>query len=545
MDIEVIPAILVKSREELIAHIEKVKTSVTTVHIDIMDNKFVPNDTIGLESLKDLPSGISYEFHWMVKDPENWVSKIPGKHTHLVHVETISNWNEIVKARASGAKIGLAINPPTPVEKLYPYIHDNEVKQVLVMTVNPGFSGQHYITEVESKVRALRAKFPNLEIEVDGGINPSTSERASEAGANILAASSSIFTAENVPEAVKSIYDSGVRGGNKSQTCWSEEMAADLAAPKLITEPPKQTLLEQSPKIEVGAPKVTDIQELYLLSNNIRQSIVKMLHEAKSGHPAGSMGLADIFAALYFNVLNQDPKNPNWEGRDRFVLSNGHVCPGLYATLAEAGYFPKEEIMTLRKLGSRLQGHPHKDTLPGIENSSGPLGQGLSIAVGMAIVAKREKKKWRVYCVCSDGEHNEGQTWEAVLLAAKFKLGNLTAIMDRNNIQIDGFTETVLPLEPLEEKYRAFGWHLINIDGHNIQQIISACNEAKTIIDKPTMIIAHTVPGKDISFMEFITEWHGKSPGDKEATTALEDLEEERKFYRNGKSEETNAESQS
>lgn len=535
MDVEVIPAILVKNREELIAHIEKVKPSVTTVHIDIMDNEFVPNGTIGLESLTDLPSGMSYEFHWMVKNPENWISKIPGEHTHLVHVETIADWNEIKKARAMGAKIGLAINPPTPIEKLYPYIHDNEVKQVLVMTVNPGFSGQKYIADVESKIRTLREKFPDLKIEVDGGINPATSERASEAGANILAASSSIFAAENIPEAVKSIYDSGIRGHNKSLTCRLEEPVACIAVPKLITEPPKQTLLELNPTI--GTVKVTDITELYLLSNNIRKNIVKMLHAAKSGHPAGSMGLADVFTALYFNVLDHDPKNPNWDGRDRFILSNGHVCPGLYATLAEAGYFPKEELMTLRKLGSRLQGHPHRETLPGIENSSGPLGQGLSIAVGMALVARREKKKWRVYCVCSDGEHNEGQIWEAALLAAKFKLGNLTVIMDRNNIQIDGFTENVLPLEPLEEKYRAFGWHLINIDGHNIQQIISACNEAKTVIDKPTMIIAHTVPGKDISFMEFITEWHGKSPGDKEALTALEDLEEERKFYRNGESE--------
>ena len=539
MNVEVVPAILVKSREELIERIEKVKPIATTVHIDIMDNKFVPNGTIGLESLASLPSGISYEFHWMVKDPENWISKIPGNHTHLVHVETISDWNEIKKARASGAKIGLAINPPTPVEKLFPFIQDNEVQQVLVMTVNPGFSGQKYITDVESKVQILRAKFPELEIEVDGGINPETSERASGAGANILAASSSIFMAKNIPEAVKGIYDAGMRGRNGVQNCWSEESDSDVAVPKLTNEPTKQTLLEIPPSAETGIKKITDIKELYLLSNNIRQSIVKMLHAAKSGHPAGSMGLADIFSVLYFNVLDHDPKNPNWEGRDRFVLSNGHCCPGLYATLAEAGYFPKEELMTLRKLGSRLQGHPHRGTLPGIENSSGPLGQGLSIAVGMALVAKREKKKWRVYCVCSDGEHNEGQIWEAALLAAKFKLGNLTVIMDRNNIQIDGFTEDVLPLEPLEDKYRAFGWHTINIDGHNIQQIISACNEAKTIIDKPTMIIAHTVPGKDISFMEFITEWHGKSPGDKEAIVALEDLEENRKFYRTDQKEPT------
>ncbi len=536
MKVEVIPAILVKSREELLSQIEKVKQSVTSVHIDIMDNIFVPNNTIGLESLTNLPSGIIYEIHWMVKDPENWIAKIPGKHTHLVHVETISDWSKIEKALAPGGKIGLAINPPTPVEKLFPYIADKGVKQVLIMTVNPGFSGQKYIAEVESKIQALRSKFPNLEIEVDGGINQETSERASEAGANILAASSAIFMAKNIPEAVQNIYESGSRGIIKSQS-GRDKMTSEDIAPKLITDPPKQTLLEINPSVGVGTVKIFDLKKLYLLSNNIRQSIVKMLHAAKSGHPAGAMGLADVFTALYFNVLNHDPKNPSWEGRDRFVLSNGHVCPGLYATLAEAGYFPKEEIMTLRKLGSRLQGHPHRETLPGIENSSGPLGQGLSIAVGMALVAKREKKSWRVYCVCSDGEHNEGQVWEAALLASKFKLGNLVAIMDRNNIQIDGFTEDVLPLEPLEEKYRAFGWHVINIDGHNIQQIISACNEAKSIIDKPKMIIAHTVPGKDISFMEFITEWHGKSPGDKEAITALEDLEEQRKFYRDEKKE--------
>ena len=328
MNVDVIPAILVKSREELIAHIEKVKPSVTTVHIDIMDNNFVPNDTVGIESLTNLPSGISYEFHWMVKDPENWISKIPGEHMHLVHVETISDWDIIKKARVSGSKLGLAINPPTPIEKLLPFIHDNEVQKVLVMTVNPGFSGQKYITDVESKLRTLRAKFPELEIEVDGGINPETSERASAAGANILAASSSIFKAENIPKAVKTIYDAGMRGKNGTQTCFSEESASNVVAPKLIPEPTKQTLLQRDPSAENGTTKITDIKELYLLSNNIRQNIVKMLHAAKSGHPAGSMGLADIFSALYFNVLDHDPKNPNWEGRDRFVLSNGHCCPG-------------------------------------------------------------------------------------------------------------------------------------------------------------------------------------------------------------------------
>lgn len=274
--------------------------------------------------------------------------------------------------------------------------------------------------------------------------------------------------------------------------------------------------------------RITNIKQLRLIANTIREDVIKMLYEAKSGHSAGSIGLADIFTALYFNVLYHDPKNPEWPERDRLVLSNGHVCPVLYAALANAGYFPKEELLTLRKLGSRLQGHPHRGTLPGIENSSGPLGQGLSQAVGMAIVAKAERKRWRVYAIVSDGEHGEGQTWEAVMLASKYKLGNLTAIMDRNNIQIDGFTEEVLPLEPLAEKYKAFGWHVLEVDGHNIQEIVEACEKSKAIYEKPTLIIAHTIPGKGIPFMEFLTEWHGKPPTQKEAEDALKLLGVER-----------------
>lgn len=274
--------------------------------------------------------------------------------------------------------------------------------------------------------------------------------------------------------------------------------------------------------------KITNLKQLHLIANSIREDVINMLYEAKSGHSAGSLGLADVFTALYFNVLYHDPQNPEWEGRDRLVLSNGHVCPVLYASLAHAGYFPKSELMTLRKLGSPLQGHPHRGSLPGIETSSGPLAQGLSQAVGMAIVSKTEKKKWRVFCVMSDGEHQEGQTWEAAMLAAKYKLGNLTVIIDRNNIQIDGFTEEIMPLEPFAEKYKSFGWHVIEIDGHNISKIIEACEESKAIYEKPTVIIAHTIPGKGIPFMEFLTEWHGKSPSTAEAEEAKKFLLERR-----------------
>ena len=274
--------------------------------------------------------------------------------------------------------------------------------------------------------------------------------------------------------------------------------------------------------------KINNLKQLRLKANEIRQDVVRMLHAAGSGHPAGAIGLADIYAALYFNVLYHDPKNPEWPDRDRVVLSNGHVCPVLYAAMANTGYFPKEELLTLRKLGSRLQGHPHKGSLPGIENSSGPLGQGLSIAVGMAIVSKRERKKWRVYCMMSDGELDEGQCWEAAMLAAKHRLGNLTAVIDRNNIQIDGYTEEVMPLEPLAEKFRSFGWNVINVDGHNIKKFIDACEESKAVYEKPTVIIAHTVPGKAISFMEFLTEWHGKPPNSEQADKAIAELEKQK-----------------
>ncbi len=268
------------------------------------------------------------------------------------------------------------------------------------------------------------------------------------------------------------------------------------------------------------------IKDLQLQANHIRQDIITMLLEAGSGHSAGPLGMADIFTALYFQVLHHDPKNPELADRDRLVLSNGHICPILYTTLAHAGYFPKDELKTLRKLGSRLQGHPHRGALPGLETTSGPLGSGLSQSAGMALAAKMDGKGWRTYCLMSDGEHDAGNTWEAFLLAGKYKLHNLTAIVDRNNIQIDGFTEDIMPLEPLADKYRAFGWHVIEIDGHNFEQIIDACEQAKAIFEKPTMILAHTIPGKGVSFMEGKFEWHGKPPNKEEAAQALSELKD-------------------
>lgn len=274
--------------------------------------------------------------------------------------------------------------------------------------------------------------------------------------------------------------------------------------------------------------RLTQLKELRLKANGIRQSVIQMLVEAGSGHAAGPLGMADIFTALYFNVLRHDPRNPGLPDRDRLYLSNGHIVPVRYAAMAHAGYFPLSELMTLRKLGSRLQGHPSYQDMPALESSGGPLGQGLSIAVGAALACRMDKGKHRVYALLSDGEHDEGQTWEAAMFAGKERLHNLVVIVDRNNIQIDGFTEDVMPLEPFADKYRAFGWHVIEVDGHNIPQVIAACDEAKAVFEKPTVIIAHTIPGKGVSFMEQKPEWHGKPPTPEQGAVALAELRHER-----------------
>ncbi len=270
--------------------------------------------------------------------------------------------------------------------------------------------------------------------------------------------------------------------------------------------------------------KITDIQKLKLLANQIRQDVIISLVAAGSGHSAGPLGMADIFTALYFNVLVHNPKYPDWEQRDILVLSNGHICPVRYAAMANAGYFPRSELKTLRQLGTRLQGHPHRTALPGVETTSGPLGSGLSQASGMAYTLRLDQKKNRVYCIMSDGEQEAGQTWEAAMFAGKNKLNNLTVIIDRNNIQIDGHTEEIMPLEPLAEKYKAFNWHVIEVDAHNMQHVIDACEEAKTIYEKPTVIIAHNIPGKGVSFMENDFEWHGKPPTAQQGEVALAEL---------------------
>jgi transketolase len=271
---------------------------------------------------------------------------------------------------------------------------------------------------------------------------------------------------------------------------------------------------------------LTDADVLRLEKNalRIRELIIEMLLSAGSGHTAGPLGMADIFSALYGSVAAHNAEDPSWAERDRIILSNGHIAPVRYAAMAVYGYFPEEELKTLRKFGSRLQGHPERLHLPGVETTSGPLGSGLSQASGIAYAARMDWKKLRVYALTSDGEHDAGNHWEAVLWAGAHKLSNLTTIIDRNNIQINGYTEQVLALEPLRAKYEAFGWHVIDIDGHNMREIVDACAQAKAIYEKPTAIIAHTIPGKGIKNIEFDYTWHGKSPNTEEAKTFLAEL---------------------
>lgn len=259
-------------------------------------------------------------------------------------------------------------------------------------------------------------------------------------------------------------------------------------------------------------------------AKEVRKLALEAIASAGSGHPAGSLSAADILTALYFKVLRHNPENPDWEERDRFILSNGHICPALYAALALSGYFPVSDLYSLRKIGSRLQGHPHRGKTPGVETTSGPLGSGLAQAVGIALAARLDDKDFRVYCLTSDGEHNSGNHWEAVMVASKYKLSNITVIVDKNGIQLSGRTDDIMPLGLLEEKYKAFGFSVLSINGHDFGQILDAFDKAKKGKEKPTVIIAETIAGRGVSFMEGNWRWHGKALTKDELESALEEL---------------------
>ena len=270
--------------------------------------------------------------------------------------------------------------------------------------------------------------------------------------------------------------------------------------------------------------KITQISELEQIAKKVRHGILDSVYSAKSGHTGGSLSSADILTVLYFNEMNIKPENPNWEDRDRFVLSKGHCSPALYSTLANRGFFNVEDLKTFRNIDSYLQGHPDKNKVPGVDMTTGSLGQGISAAVGMAISGKIDKKDYRVYTILGDGEIQEGQVWEAAMSANKYKLDNLCVIIDNNNLQIDGTIEEVMSPYPIDDKFRSFGFQIININGHDIDEIIKAFEVAKTIKDKPTCIIAKTVKGKGVSFMQNLASWHGTAPNEEQYKMAKEEL---------------------
>jgi transketolase len=271
-----------------------------------------------------------------------------------------------------------------------------------------------------------------------------------------------------------------------------------------------------------ASPSTADLQTI---ARRLRRNVVSMIAASGSGHPGGSLSAADIITTLYFRVMHHDPKNPAWPDRDRFVLSKGHAAPILYAALSECGYIPQSELMTLRKLGSRLQGHPDRNLTPGVDMSTGSLGQGLSVGLGMALAGKLDSRNYRVYVLLGDGECQEGQVWEAAMAGAHFKADNLVAIIDHNQLQLDDRCCNVMNLEPLPDKFRAFGWNVIEANGHDIDQLLAAFGRAKAATSMPTAIVAHTVKGKGVSFMENNVDWHGKAPNPEETKIALKELE--------------------
>ena len=486
----IIPAILPASREELEAALRRLAkvSSIYTVQIDVVDGRFASPASWPYSEGTDTPDVISalthhcFDADLMVEEPERVVEAwlAAGAARLTLHLESLRDPAHTLAAikgrhghdREAGPcpfELGLAINVATDTALLESHLaHIDYVQLMGIDTV--GRQGEPFDPVVLEKVRALRK-----------------AHRLLAAGADRLVVGHAIIATPDPAQAFGQ-FDTLTRTSGESALHPSGYTAA-----MMITD--------------------TELEALAEKANEIRQTIVEMLIAAGSGHTAGPLGMADIFATLYFHILKHDPSQPEWPERDRLVLSNGHIVPVHYATMAHAGYFPVEECLTLRKFGSRLQGHPERLRLSGLETTSGPLGEGLAQAAGMAYALRMDKKPNRVYCVVSDGEQEEGNTWEAAMFAGKYKLAGLTAIMDRNNIQIDGMTEDIMPLEPLADKYRAFNWHVLEVNGNDIAAFITAVEEAKAIYEKPTIIIAHTIPGKGVKEIEFDYRWHGVPPG--------------------------------
>lgn len=520
----IIPAILPKSREALEEALARLDIEgIDAVQLDAVDGRFAApaswpyagdseqRTANGRRDGEMLPYAGRFQFDidLMVEDPERvageWLAL--GARRLTLHIESMPDPRRTLmrikeryghEANHTGAfELGLALNIDTPLRLLEPVLGLVDYVQLMgIATI--GRQHEPFDARVLERLKALRKAHPALPIQIDGGVSMATAGALLAAGASRLV----------VGHALAGVPDPGRAWG-----------AFSVLAAKF---PPRNV----QPRRYTGGMSLADadLEALSEKALEIRETVIEMLVAAGSGHTAGPLGMADIFTAFYFHILNHDPKDPEWAERDRLILSNGHIVPVRYAAMAHAGYFPIAECLTLRKFGSRLQGHPERLRLPGLETTSGPLGSGLAQASGMAYAFKMDGRKQRVYCLLSDGEQQEGNTWEAAMFAGKYKLRNLTAVMDRNNIQIDGMTEDVMPLEPLADKYRAFNWHVLETGGNDINAFVAAVEEAKAIYEKPTLIIAHTIPGKGVPDIEFDYHWHGKPPTPEEGKRFLKEL---------------------
>lgn len=469
---------------------------VSRVQVDVCDGRFVFRKTLSDVSTLD-STGLQLEYHLMCERPAEWLSGLSRPWRAIAHVERGAAEVEAFLAgcRARGISPALAINPETPWVRLKPFL--SQIDMVTVMGVHPGWAGQAFLGFVLGKVRALREKFPGLEIQLDGGMglvkNPESSTifSGAQAGVHSFIVSSAFWGAID-REKILAEFERVARLGS----------AAYLPRAKLSDSE----------------------QRVFLSAYRLRKNVVEMVARAKSGHVGGGLGMAEVFAVL-FDRMKLDPRRPLDSSRDRLLVSNGHIGAIWYAALASKGFFPSEELLSFRQPDSRLQGHPHVGSLPGIENSGGPLGQGTSQAVGRALALRLANNPARVYCVTGDGELDEGQCWEAFLSAAKFRLSNLVFLVDRNDIQIDDVTQNVLPLEPLGDKLRSFNLHVIEIDANEPSEVVRALDEAQAFELGPTAIVCHCVSGKGVSLFEGDFKWHGTPPSFEQAVSAQSELD--------------------
>ena len=497
MAVSLVPSVLVDDASRAADQLAFVRLHTKRVQLDVCDGSFVFRRSLADFSKLDF-SGLEVEYHLMVSNPVDWLERLPAPASVICHVELSAPKVEAFLAgcQKRGIFPALGINPETPVCRLAPYL--SRVNRVTVLGVHPGWQDQEFLPFVLSKVRALSKSNQNLQIQLDGGMQLSPSDEASSLFQAVQAGASSV------------ILGSALWKASSREDVLSR--AAKLAATA------ENARLSQSP------PLTEFEKRIFLKSYQLRSDVIAMVTRAHSGHIGGALGLAEVFAVL-FERMHLDPKNPRDPGRDRLLVSNGHIGAIWYASLARAGFFGIEELSSFRQLDSRLQGHPHNSSLPGIENSGGPLAQGLSQAVGRCLALRLSRSPARVYCIIGDGEINEGQAWEAFLSAAKFRLNQLTFLLDRNGIQIDDYSENVLPLEPLADKLRAFNIHPIEIDAHDPNEIVRALDEAAAFDLGPSVIVCHSTPGKGVSFFEGDFKWHGTPPSIEQAMAAKMELD--------------------